>query len=178
MGDFPASWFWGSSGVISSLGGESSVSDVQDIQGATTAAAAWPSANRAVAVAFYLDQPATIVKASWINGGTVNGNVDVGVYDEQFHRLVSSGSTAQSGASVVQTVDIADTLLKPGTYFMALVSSSATATFDRSSIDLVLTRCHAHVQMATALPLPSTFVPAAPASSYVPTIVLHMQTTV
>lgn len=91
--------------------------------------AAWGSANRAVYVPIILSQTSTFVKAFWINQATVNGNVDVGLYTEGWSKVASTGSTAQSGTSAVQEVDITDFTVAPGRYYLAFASSSATATF-------------------------------------------------
>jgi hypothetical protein len=54
-----------------------------------------------------------------LNGATASGNMDVGIYDYAGTRLVSSGSTAQSGTSAFQDFDITDTLLGPGIFYLA-----------------------------------------------------------
>lgn len=91
---------------------------------------AWGSANRAVFYPFMLPGPGTALKMFVMNGATINGNVDVGIYDAAGNRLVSAGSTAQSGANALQVFDITDTELAAGVnYYMALASSSSTATF-------------------------------------------------
>lgn len=107
----------------------------------------------------------TVYQAAWLNGATVAGNVDVGVYDEAGNRMVSTGSTLMAGASVPQTVDIADTLLSPGLYYMAFVSDSATATFQRGFVPSQLARaCGMRQQTLGAMPLPQTATFAANAS--------------
>ena len=115
--------------VISSLG----VASLADIlmyrkTGATTSTA-WTTANRAVFIPFYVEMPTTVYQIAVENGGTLGGNLDVGVYDVTGVRLVSSGTTAQAGISVIQKLNVTDTLLNPGTYFMAMSTDSTTATY-------------------------------------------------
>lgn len=98
------------------------------------ASAVWPTANTAIFVPFVVNSPIVVVKMGILNGATVSGNVDVGIYDDQQNRLISKGSTAQSGVSAVQSFDITDTSLLPGIYFMALCVDNVTATVYRSSL--------------------------------------------
>jgi hypothetical protein len=83
--------------------------------------------NRSVYYSFVLSRPFLVKQIGWANGGVVSGNVDAGIYDLGGTRIISTGSTAQSGGT--QVTDTADTWLNPGYYFMALGVSSATAQF-------------------------------------------------
>src|SRR5262249_28090905 len=93
--------------------------------------AAWPANNRAIYVPFELDHPMLVVRMWVFNGGTTSGNLDVGLYSADGTRLVSAGSTAQSGTSQIQMIDITDTMLDRGAFYMALSSSTTSATFMR-----------------------------------------------
>jgi hypothetical protein len=140
---------------------------------------AWPSANLAIYLPVEIYRPVTIVKMGVNNGTTVNGNFDLGLYDANGVRLVSSGSTAQSGASALQTVDITDTLLMPGLYYMGMASSSATGTYSSwtggASVDY---RQMGVAQQATAFALPNPMVPAAFAQTYLPLVTMFPRTTI
>src|SRR3972149_4026032 len=92
------------------------------------ASAVWPTANKALYVPFRIGKPVLVKKLFLINGATVSGNVDVGIYDAAGTRLISAGSTAQAGASALQQFDIADTLLGWGLFYMALAVRNVTAT--------------------------------------------------
>lgn len=70
-----------------------------------------------------------IVKLFCANGATLVGNVDLGIYDESGARLISSGSTAHAGTSVLQEFDITDTELSKGRYYFGLGCSSNSTTF-------------------------------------------------
>ncbi len=93
----------------------------------SASATAWPTANKGIFVPLRVSQTVTAVKMWVYNGGAVSGNLDMGIYDESYARLVSLGPTAQSGTNIIQEFDIADTVLSPGRYYMALVSSSASS---------------------------------------------------
>jgi hypothetical protein len=142
------------------------------------ASSAWPAASRALFCSFRLWTPITAVKMFVLNGATVSGNIDVGIYDEAGTRLVSSGSTAHAGTSVIQVLDITDTQLGIGLFYMALALDGTTATVYRKSINVALQRATRWYQMAAAFPLPATATFAAPASNYVPLFGLSTDTVI
>jgi hypothetical protein len=148
------------------------------------AAAVWPGAgaNRVIYVPFAISEAVTVYKIGWSNGATVNGNIDVGIYDLAGTRLVSSGSVAMSGATAVQVADITDTPLAPGIYHMAMQSSSSTATFFRAaqSATAVLAQLlvASGVQMEdTSFGLPATATFATMTSAYLPLLSLALKAT-
>jgi hypothetical protein len=122
----------------------------------------YPSSNLAMAVPFEIAAPFLVRKVFWINGTTATTNsADCGVYTEAGARVVSGGGTAISGATQLQEVDVTDTLLKPGRYWLAYVQNGTTATpFTVATAATNLRSCGC-AQMATAYVLPSTFTPAA-----------------
>lgn len=132
------------------------------------ASATWPASNRAILVPFRLWKPHTIAKVFVANGAAVSGNIDVGVYDEKFTRLVAAGSTAQAGTSVNQVFDVTDTQIGPGLFYLACALDNTTGAVLRSSLQTQFCRAVGVVQMASAFVLPATITPAAPASDYVP----------
>lgn len=101
----------------------------------------------------------------WVNGATVNGNVDMGVYDDSgSNLLVSIGSTAQSGTNTLQTV-AASFNLGPGRYYLGFATSSTTATFARQTNSVASTQAAGFRQHTTSaaanVPLPSSLTFAA-----------------
>lgn len=101
----------------------------------------------------------------WVNGGTVNGNVDVGVYDVDGNKIASAGSTAQSGAGSVQRVPPAPSLiLGPGKYQMA-IATTGTGTFAGQINTSVSSRAAGwrkhSVASGAGVPLPATLSPIA-----------------
>ncbi len=163
--------------VISSLSPESIGAEMAT-QNLSTAPIAWPATDRAFYVPFLVYAPLIAVKMICVNAGTVSGNVDLGIYDDQQDQLVHMGSTAQSGTTAVQSFDITDTTLEPGVYYMAMnmdnttgtVIAAAPVTVGASSALGVLS------QDVGALALPSPAVFATPASAYVPVIAITART--
>lgn len=91
------------------------------------ASVAWFSANDPCAYPFRLSEPGTVKKLGWVNGTAAGGNVDIGVYSTAWVRLVSTGSTAGSGNSLWQWVDVTDTALAAGKYYLAMSRDNTTA---------------------------------------------------
>lgn len=130
----------------------------------------WPVANLALFYPFSVSKPCTAVKLWIINGAVASGNLDLGIYRDDGTRLVSSGTTAQSGTTGIQPVDTTDLGLVPGVqYYMGCSMDGVTAT----------TRAHniatpgkyaamGMAQMAAAFPLPATATFAAMAQAQLP----------
>lgn len=164
--------------LLSTSGPESVGHEALSVSAAHTSVA-WPAANRALLVPLYITEPSTVVKLWWMNGAAVSGNVDIGIYRvSDLSRIVSSGSTAQAGTSALQEVDITDTPLAPGTYYLGLACDNTTATFIRLFNDLRWCRAFGVVQQTSAFPLPATAVPEACASAYVPLMGASLRTLV
>lgn len=146
-------------GPLSTAGEGSPVADALAHAGQTFfTAAAWGTANTATYIPIIVGATTTVYRLAWINGATVNGNADAGLYDRNGNRLVSVGGVAQTGASVPQVSDIADTVLTPGLYYMGMASDSATATFNHGGTTVsspLLRACGATTQV-NAYPLPTT----------------------
>lgn len=149
--------------------GTRSLGHVQKLSVGGTTSGAWPAANRAIYVPFHVLNNYTVVKLGIRNGTTVTGNVDVGIYDANGTRLISSGSTAQAGTSTVQEFDVTDTTLTPGWYYLAAAMDGAGHTFRVApSVGVGWMRCLGMYQQATAFPLPATATFAAIGTSYLP----------
>jgi hypothetical protein len=140
------------------------------------ASAVYPTANLAIYVPFSLGVPITAVQMFIYNGATVSGNVDVGLYAADGTRLVSMGSTAQAGTSVLQAFDITDTPLGPGNYYLACAVDNTTATLFRlapTARQIAGLGCFTQV---TAFPLPAVATFATYASAYLPVFGLSTRT--
>lgn len=119
--------------------------------------AAWPSANEAVYIPITVERFTVVAQIWWLNGGTASGNVDCGLYTEEGTLLTSSGSTAQTGTSVLQAVNVTDLTIGPGLYYIALVLDNTTGTVgSQSAATVELNRMNGVLQQATAFPLPAT----------------------
>lgn len=133
--DFPSEWVQPL--MISSLGRYSNFG----ITYATMSVPAAPAtgvmqsvAGQTCLIGFTLPGPYTVRAFYVYNGSTVSGNIDAGIYQTNpgqttLSRVVSTGATAQTGTSSVQTIACTATRLDRGTYYMALQATSATATF-------------------------------------------------
>lgn len=128
---------------------------------ASTASITWPSANKAYFYPFRLTAPAT-VKQFLVSVGTASfGNLDVGIYDAGLRLVVSSGGVAVGSANAIQQINIADTDLLPGDYYLAMVVDNTTAAILRSAIASRLNALTAFsvYEQASAYPLPQTATP-------------------
>jgi hypothetical protein len=133
---------------------------------------AWPSANRAIYAPVWVPRPTIITKLGWNVGPTSSGNMDVGVYDENFVKVVSTGSIAVSATTnAVQEFDIADTLLQPGAYYLAMSVDNATAWFSRASTTVNFLTAVGVRNQNSAFPLPATATPTDASSGYLPAVV-------
>ena len=117
--------------------------------------------NQAYFYPFRIDTGAVANAMGVINGATQNGNIDMGIYDNEFNRIVSQGSTAAAGVTNgLKVLNITDTTLNPGTYWMAYVTDSATNTVFRTvAADEASIPANPMMVQASAFPLPN---PAAP----------------
>lgn len=141
----------------------------EPFSGAGPASQAWGTANLALYFPVTIQAPVVFTHACVANGATASGNVDIGLYDDAWNRLTSTGSTAQSGTGTVQVIDITDILVPPGRYYIALALSSATGTVQaNASGNAMLGASMGWAQEASALPLPSTATPARYAQTFAP----------
>ena len=90
---------------------------------------AWTVANAGYFYPFRLTARATVYQLLFFVGGTSSGNIDMAIYDSQKNRIVSAGSTAMSATvNTVQELNITDTVLAPGDYFLAVAVDNETGT--------------------------------------------------
>lgn len=132
----------------------------------------YPSANRAIFIPFNLDTTTKIVKMFVMNGGTVSGSIDVGIYDGGGIKLSSIGTgVSQTGTNALQTFDITDVVLFPGRYFMAVaLDNNSGFLFRKTAGNLQVFRTYGLFQMASAYPLPATATFATISSNYLPMV--------
>lgn len=134
--------------------------------------------NRAYIIPFHLEEPIIITKLFCINGATVNGNFDIGIYSSSFVRLLSTGSTAQAGTNAIQAIDVTDTVIGPGDFYMALATGSATATFFTQNIATTPGQRSGMLMQNTAFALPATLTPITITSGLTPIFGLRCKGTV
>lgn len=122
------------------------------------ASAVYTAANRAVYVPWEVEKPTLVTRLWVLNGATVSGNLDLGIY-RGTTRLASSGSVAQAGANTIQQVDITDTWIYPDEDIrFAIAMDNVTGTVFRSTLTYILGQVAGPGQktQATAFPLPAT----------------------
>jgi len=133
------------------------------------ASGAWGVANGAIAFPIWLTEPFW-VRSLWVaNGAAVAGNLDMGIYDEKFRKILSCGATAQAGVSVLQRVAVPVRTLEAGQYWIALVKDDVVGRVMRqTSLPAPCQGAAMGLGMAAAYPLPATFVGLESSAVYVP----------
>jgi hypothetical protein len=137
---------------------------------ATSSTPVWPSANRAIFSPVWVPQASIVTKIAWRVAGASSGNVDAGIYDEHGVKLVSTGSTACASTNTTQLVDVTDTLLAPGAYYLAMAVDNTTAQFMRSNLGASSLRVLGVMSEDSAFALPATATMVDAADAYVPWI--------
>lgn len=121
------------------------------------------TANKAYFYPFRITSWVTVYQVLFWVGATSSGNIDVGVYDAQANRIVSAGSTAMSATvNTVQEINVTDTVLSPGKYFLAWAVDNTTGTVFRTALadELSLPSYAVYEQTGlTAAALPATATP-------------------
>lgn len=142
---------------ISNMGLNSVGTDIRGTAATPATSFAWPTANLAMYFPFQVFRPATIIRIAINNGNAVAGNVDAGIYDFGGAKIVTKGSTAQVNITNIQFLDITDTLLNPGLYYMALALSNITGTVAGwTGLTQMVMQGAGCLQQASAFPLPTT----------------------
>jgi hypothetical protein len=138
------------------------------------------TANLAVFVPFWVPDTVVLTKMGLGNGAAVAGNVDLGVYDEAGVRLVSTGTTAQAGTSRIQVIDIGDTTLRRGIYYLAAASdtSGATQKWIAAIPAAGIAQSLGLLQMAAAFVLPANATYAKCTSAFIPLVIAQGYRTV
>ena len=128
--------------------------------GASPTSQTYITSNRAYYYPFRLAEAATCYKAFWVNGATVSGNVDIGVYTSAGVKVASIGSTAQAGASGTQITTLS-AALSAGNYYLAFACDNTTATFHMANLSVSAIFANVfnvqYQDAAFALPATATF---------------------
>lgn len=123
----------------------------------------WTTANQARYFPMAVPWAYTVRRVWWANGTTGGSNVDFGIYSPDGSKIYSTGSTAQSGTSVLQFVTPTAFVLPAGDYYFALNSSGTTGVFFGTAGTAVNQRLCGILQQAVGavtLPSPATFAAA------------------
>jgi len=139
--------------------------------GDTFVSTAWGTANKAYYIPVNLPWRYPVQNFFVYNNATVAGSVDVGIYNAQdMTQLWHSGATAMSGASALQFF-AKDIILDPGPYYLAMSSTSTTATYAcYTTLTATRQRYLGGLKQTSANPLPATMTPAAIDTARVPLI--------
>lgn len=96
----------------------------------TPASATYPLTNLALYVPFSVSKVVTAYEGWALCGTGTGGNFDVGIYSSAGVRIASSGATARTASSIVNTSGMANTTLVPGVrYYMAFSADDAAETY-------------------------------------------------
>jgi hypothetical protein len=90
---------------------------------------AWGTQYRAIYVPVRVVRRVVVRQLGWVSSATAAGNCDVGIYDQGGTRIVSTGSQTNTSTSNTRVVDITDTTIGPGCYYLALNNDTTTDTF-------------------------------------------------
>jgi hypothetical protein len=140
--------------------GFDSISDASD--------GAYPAANLAIYVPFYLQAPMLVKTVYWANGAAVSGNIDVGVYDAGKRKIYSTGSIAQAGVNSIQKVTPTPFTLGTGLFFLAISMDNTTGVLLRITMTSLAFYQTLGVYQQSVFPLPATATFSLPTSDYLP----------
>jgi hypothetical protein len=132
------------------------------------ASTAWVSANLVMYVPVPCPGPFRITKFACENGSAVSGNLDMGLYTPEGKLIVSTGSTAQAGTSQWQSIDVTDTEIPPGWYYLAMVLNNSTGTNVRTASATTAKRMFGCVEQTSTFPLPASATFAVNTNAYWP----------
>lgn len=147
----------------------------------STGSAAWVSANVPLAIPFSIRLPVVVEQIGWFNGSSAGGGVDLGIYDLSWNRLVSAGTTTGSGSSAFQWINVTDTLLAVGRYYLVNVRDNVTAnrqtvyTHTASAPLMQFMGCFDSATAAYPLPDPLTNMVAATTITRLPLVFMVMR---
>ncbi len=97
---------------------------------AATGVSPWSDAGLCLlAFPFVIETPTQFYKGFWVNGSAGTGSSEVGIWDEAYAKIVTTGSVAHSGASVPQAAAFAaaaQPILAPGQYYAGIAHTATT----------------------------------------------------
>jgi hypothetical protein len=103
-----------------------------------------------------------VVRRLWVAcGSTGTGTYDLGIYDPDGTRLVSTGSVSKVATTTEIVTDVTDTTVGPGIVYVAFVGASGTDTWsfwDISAPSLAATGVLVEVLGSAVLPATATWV--------------------
>ena len=100
--------------------------------------------------------------------------MDAGVYDEAGSLVVSTGTTTQTTVSVLQAVDVTNTPIGPGIYYVALALDNTTGQIQGNALSAPVARALGAQEMDSAFVLPSTATFATMATALLPAVAARL----
>lgn len=114
--------------MISTISLEAIGLDLRLLAATIPQGANYPAANITIGIPFGVGQP-ILVRKLWVQNQTpVAGNIDLGIFLPDGTLVVNKGSTASAGTNTIQELDITDTTLMPGRYYLGMTSDTSAAT--------------------------------------------------
>lgn len=124
--------------------------------GGNLGSSAWSTSNQAVYIPVVLRQSVTITSFYSCNGATASNNFDIGIFSVDGSKIISTGSTAQSGTSTIQTVSVTNTDVGPGVFYIGMTMNGTTGTVYQLSAAVYLGPFLGIYQQTSAFPLPAS----------------------
>lgn len=161
---------WKYFSVLNSFDGDVGIAIGALTGGTTPASSTFPASNDALFVPMCIQQGVLVKRLFSINGGTASGNIDMGIYSKDGARIVSIGSTAQSGTNAPQFFDITDTFLGAGLYYLAVAMDNTTGTLFRANQSVTKQQAIGMAKATSAFALPASVTFAAVTGTFIPLI--------
>lgn len=147
------------------------------ISGPNGTTTAWVS-GLAVYVPFVMDMPGIVYEWWWVNGTlTTAHNLDFGVYNLDYTKIQSLGSTAgaTTASALINTTTWTDLTLAAGAYYMAFVDDS-TRNFTTSNDAIGLYQSSGCMeQTGLGSTLPSPMVPVTYTRAFLPQFGMNLR---
>jgi hypothetical protein len=138
----------------------------------------WPSNNLALYVPFAVPLPIRVLKL-WFGCGSIGtDNFDLGLFTAAGTKLVSSGATAKAASGTEVVVDVTDTSIGPGLYYIGLSCASTGSSFYLYGFTTPIAAAYGIKQEEAAHPLPATATMVNASSSYIPLVGMLIEATV
>lgn len=161
------------SSVISTFSPECLGVQLAAVAAAAPASASYPSANSAFLIPLVLSESFDLRSLWWVNGSLISGNVDVGVYDQELARVVSTGSTLPNSTNLIQVVDVPLRVLLPRMYWLAIASAGGGAVFRSLWPATTFARVAGTGEIVTSFPLPARLVGPVATHTFVPVLGMY-----
>lgn len=143
----------------------------------TLASTAYPAANLAIYIPFWLERPVTVFE-TWVESGTLTTSnaTEIGVYDVTGSRLFTTATTVAVASDVVNSSGMTDYVLDRGHYYLAF-ACDGTRNFLVSTIAATIFESYGVLEQTglTGANLPSSMTGVAYTRAYMPMFGLNLR---